>query len=92
LDTRKYNDLIQKFGTAAYTIKGGEIVCENGEIVAIPERKTYYSDVDVKDADEKEMISDVKDWFRYYSFGFEHYPTPDNYLVNPTPIKVNREQ
>lgn len=92
LDTREYNDLIKKFGTAAYTIKGGEVVCENGEIVAIPERKTYYSDVVVKDADEKEMISDVKDWFRYYSFGFEHYPTPDSYLVNPTPITVNREQ
>lgn len=92
IDTREYSDLINKFSTAEYTIKDGQVVCHNGEITMIPERRTYYTDVSVPDANEKEMLKDVEEWFRYYSHGFNHYPTPENYLVNPTAIKVNTEQ
>ncbi|AKB52231.1 Formylmethanofuran dehydrogenase subunit A [Methanosarcina barkeri str. Wiesmoor] len=50
-------------------------------------KRTYYSKVDVEDEREKEMLSDVKEWFRYCRFC--HYPTPEKYLENPTPIKIN---
>ncbi|WP_440952281.1 formylmethanofuran dehydrogenase subunit A [Methanococcoides sp. FTZ1] len=92
IDTREYSGLINKFSTAEYTIKDGDIVCHNGEITMIPERRTYYTDVSVPDANEKEMLKDVQEWFRYYSHGFNHYPTPESYLKNPTAIKVNTEQ
>ncbi|MCD4704267.1 MAG: formylmethanofuran dehydrogenase subunit A [Methanosarcinaceae archaeon] len=92
VDTRDFDNLIQKFSTAEYTIKDGNVVCHNGEITLVPDRRTYYVDVDVKDADEKDMLKDVQEWFRYYSLGFKHYPTPEKYLVNPTVIKVNAEK
>jgi formylmethanofuran dehydrogenase subunit A len=90
--TANYNDLITKFRYADYTIKGGEIAVHNGEIMSIPERRTYYSDIKVDANEEKKMLEDVKDWFRYYTLGFENYPTPEKYLVNPTPINVNMEK
>ena len=37
------------------------------------------------------MIDDVKNWFKYYTIGFSNYPTPEKYLANPTPIKIDAE-
>ncbi|MGP8320154.1 MAG: formylmethanofuran dehydrogenase subunit A [Methanosarcinaceae archaeon] len=91
LNTRDYEHLIRNFSKAEYTIKDGEIVSRQGEIVAIPQKRTYYADVTVKEQGEKDMLADVKEWFKYYTVGFAHYPTPDSYLMNPTPIKINAE-
>ena len=92
LNPRDYESLIKSFAQAEYTIKDGEIVSRRGEIVAIPEKRTYYIDVATKEAGTKDMLADVKEWFKYYTLGFAHYPTPDNYLMNPTPIAVNAEE
>ena len=92
LDVNNHEELIQKFSRAAYTIKDGEIAVKDGEIVALPTQRTYYSDIAIDSAAEKTMLDDVKDWFRYYSIGFNHYSTPEKYLTNPTAIKVNTEQ
>jgi len=91
LNPRDHENLAKNFAQAEYTIKDGEIVSRRGEIVAIPEKRTYYVDVNVKDAGMNDMLADVKEWFKYYTLGFAHYPTPDNYLMNPTPIKVTEE-
>jgi formylmethanofuran dehydrogenase subunit A len=91
LDTRDYKHLVRNFSQAEYTIKDGEIVSRQGEIVAIPQKRTYYADVQVEEQCEKDMLADVKEWFKYYTVGFAHYPTPDSYLMNPTPIKINAE-
>jgi formylmethanofuran dehydrogenase subunit A len=91
LNPRDHENLAKNFAQAEYTIKDGEIVSRRGEIVAIPEKRTYYVDVTTKEAGTKDMLADVKEWFKYYTLGFAHYPTPDNYLMNPTPIKVNGE-
>jgi formylmethanofuran dehydrogenase subunit A len=92
LDTRDYGHLVRNFSKAEYTIKDGEIVSRQGEIVAIPQKRTYYTDVTVNEQGEKDMLADVKEWFKYYTVGFAHYPTPDSYLMNPTPIKINAEE
>ncbi len=91
LNTRDYENLVRNFSQAEYTIKDGGIVSRQGEIVAIPEKRTFYADVKVKEQGEKDMLADVKEWFKYYTVGFAHYPTPDSYLMNPTPIKINAE-
>jgi len=91
LDTRDYENLVSNFSQAEYTIKDGGIVSRKGEIVAIPQKRTYYADVTVNEQGEKDMLADVKEWFKYYTVGFAHYPTPDSYLMNPTPIKINAE-
>ena len=92
LDPNNYEALLRTFRKAEYTIKGGEIVVAKGEVVSIPEKRTYYSEVHVEDESEKEMLANVKEWFRYYTLGFANYPTPKKYLTNPTPIKVNGER
>jgi len=91
LNVRDHENLAKNFAQAEYTIKDGEIVSRRGEIVAIPEKRTYYVDVAARDAGTKDMLADVKEWFKYYTLGFAHYPTPDSYLMNPTPIKVTEE-
>jgi formylmethanofuran dehydrogenase subunit A len=75
-----------------YTVKDGRIVARQGEIVAVPEGRRYYCRPYVDDALEKEMLSDVKDWFKYYTVGFANYPVPDKYLKNPVAIPVNNPQ
>jgi formylmethanofuran dehydrogenase subunit A len=89
LDPNNYEALLRTFRKVEYTIKGGEIVVAKGEVVSIPEKRTYYSEVHVEDEKEKEMLADVKEWFRYYTLGFANYQTPKKYLANPTPIQVN---
>ncbi|WP_292462682.1 formylmethanofuran dehydrogenase subunit A [Methanolobus sp.] len=91
LEVSDYESIIRAFENAAYTVKGGEVVCQKGEIVAIPEKKTYYTDITVNAEEEKKMIDDVKNWFKYYTIGFSNYPTPEKYLANPTPIKIDAE-
>jgi len=39
---------------------------------------------------EKEMMKDVKQWFKYYTLGFANYPVPDKYIRNPSPVQVNK--
>jgi formylmethanofuran dehydrogenase subunit A len=73
-----------------YTVKDGQIVARKGEIVAVPEGRRYYCRPYVDDALEKEMLADVKDWFKYYTVGFANYPVPDKYLKNPVAIPVNK--
>ena len=89
LEVIDYEKLIRSFQETEYTIKDGEIVCQRGDVVAIPEKRTYYADVKVKGDGEKEMLADVNKWFKYYTIGFANYPTPKKYLSNPTPIAVN---
>jgi formylmethanofuran dehydrogenase subunit A len=84
--------LTAKLARPDYTIKDGRIVARQGEIVAVPEGRRYYCRPYVDEALEKEMLSDVKDWFKYYTVGFANYPVPDKYLKNPVAIPVNKPQ
>ncbi|MCK9442271.1 MAG: formylmethanofuran dehydrogenase subunit A, partial [Methanothrix sp.] len=82
--------LTAKLARPDYTVKDGRIVARQGEIVATPEGRRYYCRPYVDDGLEKEMLSDVKDWFKYYTVGFANYPVPDKYLKNPVAISVNK--
>jgi len=56
----------------------------------VPDGRRYYSTPFVDEDLEKEMMADVKKWFKYYTIGFANYPVPDKYLKNPVPIAVNK--
>jgi formylmethanofuran dehydrogenase subunit A len=58
--------------------------------LSVPNGRRFYSTPFVDEALEKDMLSDVKEWFKYYTLGFGNYPVPDKYLKNPVPIAVNR--
>jgi formylmethanofuran dehydrogenase subunit A len=90
LDVNDYASIKRAFAQSEYTIKDGRIVARRGEIVSVPEGRRFYSTPFVDEALEGEMISDVKQWFKYYTLGFANYPVPDKCLKNPVPIAVNQ--
>jgi len=92
LNRNEYEKILQGFLHADYTIKDGNIVAQQGEVMATPEGRTYYSDVEMGEEMDREMLADVKEWFKYYTVGFANYPVPDKFLSKPTPIKVNPER
>jgi formylmethanofuran dehydrogenase subunit A len=79
---------VKAFESAAYTIKGGEIVIKDGEVVALGSTKsTWWTDAD--GFDNKEVTNDIVEKFlKYYSLTLNNYPVQDNYLVNPTVVKA----
>ncbi len=82
--------LTAKLARPDYTIKDGRIVARQGEIVSVPEGRRFYCQPYVDEDLEKDMLKDVKDWFKYYTVGFANYPVPDKYLKNPVAIPVNQ--
>lgn len=57
--------------------------------MAAPAGRRYFCQPYIDESIEKEMMADVKDWFKYYTVGFANYPSQDR-LINPVPIQVNR--
>ena len=88
LDLNDTAALTARLARPDFTVKDGRIVARQGEIVAIPEGRRYYCRPHVDDALEKEMMAEVKDWFKYYTVGFANYPVPEKYLKNPVAIPV----
>ncbi|HOU71440.1 MAG TPA: formylmethanofuran dehydrogenase subunit A [Methanothrix sp.] len=82
--------LTAKLARPEYTIKDGRIVACQGEIVSVPEGRRFYCQPYIDEDLEKDMLKDVKDWFKYYTVGFANYPVPDKYLKNPVAIPVNQ--
>lgn len=81
---------IQKaFLNTKYTIKGGQIVVKDGEVVATPDGKTYFVTPECDDTLTDEMMVKLKDKFdHYYSVTFNNYPVQDDYVPNPYEIKT----
>jgi formylmethanofuran dehydrogenase subunit A len=90
LDTNDAATLAAKFSRPEYTIKDGGVVAHNGEIVSVPDGRRFYCRPYVDEELEKDMLKDVKDWFKYYTVGFANYPVPEKYLKNPVAIPVNQ--
>ncbi len=90
LDVNDPAKLMQKFARPDFTVKDGQIVAKQGQIVATPVGRRYYCRPYLDEALEKEMLVDVKNWFKYYTLGFSNYPVPEKYLTNPVPIQVNK--
>lgn len=85
--SRKFRTVRKAFRKAAYTIKGGEIVSRNGEIVKHIDGATMW--LDVKVAEPAEITGDMKKRFKeYWTVEYENYPVTDEYLKKPNPIAV----
>lgn len=81
-DAENKGDEIEKaFTLAAYTIKRGEIVVKNGEIMATPMGDTIWTKANVKENLMDDMIQDIKaKWRDHYSINFNNYPVQEAYL------------
>lgn len=85
--SRKYRSVRKAFRKAAYTIKGGEIVSRNGEIVRHVDGSTMW--VDVKVSEPTEVKDDLKKRFKeYWTVEFENYPVANECLKASNPIPV----
>ena len=75
------------FRQTAYTIKGGEIVAKQGEIVKSVFGKTYW--VDAKTSMPLQVNDDIKRKFKeYWTIEFDNYPLRDGFLHSPSPVTV----
>ena len=76
---RKYRTVRRAFKHAAYTIKGGEIVVKNDEIVKQAEGATIW--LDVQTSEPAEITEDMKRKFReYWTVEYENYPVTEHCL------------
>jgi len=85
--SKKYKTLRRAFKKAAYTIKDGDIVVKDGEIVKSVEGKTFWVNVNTKA--HAEVNDDMKRRFRdYWTVEYENYPVSEKYLAISTPVSV----
>jgi len=92
LSSNDYTAITRAFSRPEYTIKDGEIIARNGEILQVPEGRRFYCRPSIDEGLEREMLKDVKEWVKYYTVGFANYPVPDKFLKNPVQIETNREE
>jgi formylmethanofuran dehydrogenase subunit A len=88
--SRKYKTVRKAFKQAAYTIKGGEIVAKNGEILKHTKGTTMWLDVQV--SEPIRVTEEMKRRFReYWTVEYENYPVTENYLEVSHPITVKAD-
>ena len=76
-----YQQIEDTFGRAFYTIKGGEVVVKDGEVVAVPNGTTYWVDAKIPDNVEEDLMRDLREDFgRYYTVSLRNYPVEEAYL------------
>jgi len=87
--SKDYEAVEKAFQKALYTIKNGEIVARNGEILQHNYGRTYYVNVKVKEDLMENTLTEVKSKFKeWYTISFENYEIHDYELRNPYPIKL----
>ncbi len=88
--SKKYKKVQRALRKAVYTIKDGEIVVKDGQIVKPVSGKTFW--VDIKTSLPMEVNDDLKRKFReYWTIEYENYPLPEGYLHNPVSIPIKAE-
>ncbi|MEM2538990.1 MAG: formylmethanofuran dehydrogenase subunit A [Candidatus Bathyarchaeia archaeon] len=87
-----YKMVRRAFAKAAYTIKGGEIVVKDGEIVKTFDGKTYWINFASEDFTNEAFINasaNLKKMFReYWTVEFDNYFIPEKYLKASAPITL----
>ena len=78
------------FSDAAYTIKDGIVVVENGKIVQTVSGKTMWLNVDI--AEEVKIDDEMKKKFKeYWTVEYDNYPVFDHYVKVSDPITVKAD-
>jgi len=88
--SKKYKTVRIAFQMAAYTIKGGEVVAKDGEILKSIYGKTFW--VNVNSSLSMDVGADMKRRFReYWTVEYVNYPIPESFLTASAPIVVKAE-
>jgi formylmethanofuran dehydrogenase subunit A len=93
--SRDYKAVRRAFSRTAYTIKGGEIVARDGEIVKAPDGKIYWVNLELpllpsdSSPSHSNILSDLRRKFReYWTVEFDNYFIPERYLKASAPIRI----
>ncbi len=82
------HDVEKAFSSAMYTIKDGQIVVKDGEIVATPMGSLIRTEGKIKKSIYETMLEEVKlHWRNHYSINFNNYAVQDEYA--PKEIVIN---
>lgn len=87
--SRNYEIIVKAFRRAYMTIKSGEIVVKNGEIVNTIYGKTFYVKPEIPEDLYKSLYERVKSSFKkYYSIALENFIIDKSELKNPFEIPI----
>jgi len=87
---KEYKKVRRALKHAAYTIKGGEIVVKDDEIVQSLKGKTMW--LDVQTSEPASLTDSIRQRFReYWTVEYENYPVTDRYLEVSYPIAVRAD-
>ncbi|MEM0313368.1 MAG: formylmethanofuran dehydrogenase subunit A [Candidatus Bathyarchaeia archaeon] len=90
--SRDYEAIIKAFGCTAYTIKSGEIVVKDGEVLKHVPGATLWVNVETCKPCEMEVDEKLKRRFReYWTVEYENYPVDEHYLAISRKINVKAE-
>lgn len=88
--SQEYRAIRRAFTKAAYTIKNGEIVVKNGEIVKSLPGRTYW--VNINTRRPMEMNADlIRKFEEYWTVQYKNYTIPEKYLHSSAPISVTAQ-
>lgn len=86
----KYKTLRRAFSKTSYTIKDGEILVKDGEILQQASGKTIW--LDMQTSREMEISDEIKNKFReYWTVEYENYPVLEHYIKNSSPITIKAD-
>lgn len=84
---KQYKPVRKAFGNAAYTIKDGQIVVKDGEVVQSVSGRTMWLDVQTKEPCT--IDESIRKKFReYWTVDYENYPVHDHYVKVKDPITI----
>lgn len=85
--SNEFEKVYKAFKVADYTIKGGEIVVKNGQLVKEIFGRTFWVDARKK-VDVEAVMPDVKNYFQYYTIQLGNYGIEERWLRKSERIEV----
>ena len=88
--SRQAAEIEKGFDVAEYTIKDGQILVKDKEIVKVKESQNIWVNVQGWEQNEQKVIDNIMPFFtQYYSVKWENYPVHDHYVSNPIRVDVD---
>ncbi|MEM2147741.1 MAG: formylmethanofuran dehydrogenase subunit A [Candidatus Bathyarchaeia archaeon] len=88
--SRKYKAVRRAFKKAAYTIKNGQIVAKDGEVLRHVNGATFWLNVQTREP--AVLTAEMQRRFKeYWTVEYENYPVSENYLAVSHPITVKAD-
>lgn len=88
--SRDYRKIRKSFRRSLYTVKDGQIVAKEGEIVATPTGKTFWVEPHVPEDMKLKIQQQLESSFDdFYTVKMENYKIAESYLTRSAPVKCD---